>query len=158
MTFRNAFIAGLLLAAILGAWLFQLWRPQRQVTLHSNDLLRAIEEKGWSRIEAAIAAEYQDDWGHDRALVLARVRQVLSYTRNPRLDVSDTVVRGTGSEGLWRGRVRLRADPNEVTDIVASRVNALEQPFELRWRRGSWKPWDWKLVRVSNPALEIPDN
>jgi hypothetical protein len=29
-------------------------------------------------------------------------------------------------------------------------------PFELRWRHESWKPWDWKLVEVHNPELEVP--
>ncbi|HEY1583637.1 MAG TPA: hypothetical protein VGF73_11125 [Chthoniobacterales bacterium] len=35
-------------------------------------------------------------------------------------------------------------------------VNSLTTPFELRWRRESWKPWDWKLVEVRNPGLELP--
>jgi hypothetical protein len=35
-------------------------------------------------------------------------------------------------------------------------VNKLPSPFELEWRRLSGKPWDWKLVGVSNPACQIP--
>ena len=35
-------------------------------------------------------------------------------------------------------------------------ILATAAPFELEWRRQSAKPWDWKLVRVSNASLEIP--
>jgi len=33
---------------------------------------------------------------------------------------------------------------------------SLGAPFELQWRRISGKPWDWKLIRVSNPELQLP--
>jgi hypothetical protein len=155
MSFRNGFIAGLLLAIILGVWLSQLWQPARQVSLHTEHLLRDVAEKRWARIEKFVAADYQDDWGHDRASALARLRQVLSYTRNARIEPSVPIVRVGEGEGSWRARITFEADPNEVTDLIRSRVNALEEPFDLRWRRQSWKPWDWQLVRVSNPALEL---
>ena len=157
MSFRNGFIAGALLALGIGAWLFLLWQPEHQVALHSEHLMRAIEAKKWSRIEAAVAVYYQDQWRHDRALALARLRQVLSFSRNPRLAVSGPAVRVTERDGYWRAHIRFEADPNEVTDLIRSRVNALDQPFELHWRRQSWKPWDWKLASVSNPALEVPN-
>jgi hypothetical protein len=40
--------------------------------------------------------------------------------------------------------------------LLKERVNSLATPFELVWRRVSAKPWDWKLVHVSNSTLEIP--
>ena len=40
--------------------------------------------------------------------------------------------------------------------MMNERQNSLSTPFELQWRHVSGKPWDWKLVRVSNPELEIP--
>ncbi len=156
MSFKNGFFAGLFLAGIIATWLFQLWQPERQVALHSENLLLALQAKSWTSIEAAVAADYEDDWGHDRALALSRLRQVLSYSRNVRLQVSDAVVRQVGEQRYWRARIRFEADSDEVTDLVRARVNAVEEPFELHWRQQSWKPWDWKLIRVSNPALEVP--
>jgi hypothetical protein len=38
---------------------------------------------------------------------------------------------------------------------IKHRVNSLSAPFQLQWRRQSSKPWDWKLVRVSNRELKI---
>jgi hypothetical protein len=40
--------------------------------------------------------------------------------------------------------------------MLDERVNRLPTPFELEWHHVSGKPWDWKLVRVSNPAFQIP--
>jgi hypothetical protein len=36
-------------------------------------------------------------------------------------------------------------------------VNTIEAPFEFEWQRGATWPWDWKLVTVRNPSLEISD-
>ena len=41
-------------------------------------------------------------------------------------------------------------------ELLDERVNKLQTPFELEWYKFSGKPWDWKLVRVSNSAFEIP--
>ncbi len=45
---------------------------------------------------------------------------------------------------------------SDVMELLEERLNSLPTPFGLEWRRLSGKPWDWKLVRVSNPSLEIP--
>jgi hypothetical protein len=60
--------------------------------------------------------------------------------------------------GFWRARVELAGKDAgaEVTPEIIRRVNGLTTPFELRWRQGSWKPWNWKLVEVRNPGLEVP--
>jgi hypothetical protein len=56
----------------------------------------------------------------------------------------------------WMGRIWIDGDEGDVMDALKERVNSLATPFELEWCRISAKPWDWKLVRVSNSALEIP--
>jgi len=40
--------------------------------------------------------------------------------------------------------------------LLNERINKLPAPFELEWHHLSRKPWDWKLVRVSNSAFQIP--
>jgi hypothetical protein len=154
--FRNGFYAGALLALIVGIYLFQLWQPDRQVHLHSIHLAEALEENDWDDVEEFLAADYADQWGHDRATVLTRLRQVLHYARNLRIDAQQTITSAAGPDGKWRALIKLEADDNEIAAIIKGRINVLEEPFELNWRRESWKPWDWKLVRVSNAALELP--
>ena len=154
--FRNGFYAGVLLAVVIGIYLFQLWQPDRQVHLHSIHLVTAVEQKDWATVEEFLAIDYQDQWGHDRELALSRLRQVLHYARNLHIDSQQTIASATGAEGRWSARIRIEAEDNEIAAIIKGNVNALEEPFELSWRRQSWKPWDWKLVRVTNAALELP--
>lgn len=154
--FRNGFYAGLLFAVGLGIYLHQLWQPERQLRLHSAHLLDALEQNDWEEAENFIAETYQDEWGHNRSLVLARLREVLQYSRELKIDAQETGFALSSQGGTWSARMRIEAEPNEVTIYIKERVNVLEEPFELSWVRPSWRPWEWKLARVSNPALELP--
>ena len=100
---------------------------------------------------------YTDQWGHDRNTLLARLRQVLPYARHLRLHPEQVRIVAARDAGEWRARITLEADPNEVSTIIRERVNSLEEPFTLQWSQVSWKPWDWRLVRVTNPGLDISE-
>jgi hypothetical protein len=153
-TFRNGLYAGLLLAVIVGIFLARLWQPERQVQLHSAHLLTQIEKKNWNGVAAFIGEGYQDRWGHDRAVLLERLRLVFRFAGNPQIAVKNVGVRVESGKGLWTARITIKA-AGEFAPVIEERVSSLPAPFELEWRRGSNKPWDWKLVRVDNAALEI---
>lgn len=155
ITFRNGFIAGAILAVILGTYLAFLWQADHQVELHTSHLLRKIEKHDWSGIENAIAQDYRDDWGDDRERLLMRLREVLRFTRNMKITAVAPDVLPEGSDRKWSARVQVDGDDNEVMSEIKQRVNPLDAPFQLQWRRQSSKPWDWKLVRVSNRELKI---
>src|SRR4051812_43217651 len=72
VSFRTGFYAGLFIAAIWAIWLIRLWQPDRQVALHSIHLLQQIERKNWTTVADRVSPEYQDRWGHDRAILLER--------------------------------------------------------------------------------------
>src|SRR3954447_2313784 len=154
--FRNGFYLGLGLALIIGAYLFWLWQPERQVRLHNEHLLAAVEAKNWSELGEFIDDSYQDQWGNDRTLLLTRLREILNYARHLRIEPLGVGVRRTGNEAECSARITIDADANEVTPFIKDRVNPLESPFVFKWQHGSSKPWDWKLNRVSNEALELP--
>ena len=153
---HNAFYAAALTAVAAGVYLFQLWSAERQIELHSLHLLEALEENDASGISDFVAETYQDDWGHDKALLLERLRQIAPSGRDGRLVVRDAAAQANGGEGEWRARITIETDANELTAPMIERVNSVPEPFVLRWRRESWKPWDWKLARVSNPSFELP--
>ena len=154
MNFRNGFFAGLLAALIVGIYLARLWQPERQVALHATHLLSQIENKDWPAVTNLIADDYQDRWGHDRALLLERLREVFRAMPNARIAAADPAVHAERGKGHWVAKVTI-AGAGEFAAVIEERVNALPAPFEMEWRRRSAKPWDWKLVRVDNPALEI---
>ena len=154
MNFRNGFFAGLIVALILGIYLARLWQPERQVALHGAHLISHVENRDWDAVRDAIANDYHDRWGHDRALVLERLRQVFQAMPNARIASVDPAVSAANGNGNWVGKITITG-AGEYAAVIEARVNALPAPFEMEWRNRSWKPWDWKLVRVENSALEI---
>jgi len=156
--FRTGWFAGLVLTLTIGLYCVWLWQPHRQVDRHTKNLLHDIEQRNWSRVADLIGTDYADQWGNDRALVLERMRLVLGYSHHLRLKAIDPnrKIDNGGRVGLWRSRILIEDDDSGFGAVVKERVNSLTTPFELQWRHISRKPWDWKLVRVSNPELEIP--
>jgi hypothetical protein len=84
------------------------------------------------------------------------MREAFRYMRGIQIYASNTIVRIDARRAKWTGKITIDGDESDVMDALKERVNSLATPFELEWRRLSAKPWDWKLVRVSNSALEIP--
>ncbi|MFN2475224.1 MAG: hypothetical protein ABR526_02645 [Chthoniobacterales bacterium] len=154
---RSGFYAGVVVAIGLGVYLAQLWQSDRQLELHSAHLLHAIEQKDWRTIGEFIDPVYHDQWQHDRAMLLARIRAVLQYTRDLHLQAREPLVVATAEGQEWRARIVVSGDDNDVTALIKARINPLAEPFRLRWRQQSWKPWDWKLVGASNDSLELPE-
>jgi len=156
ISFRGRFYVGLALALCIGLYLIWLWRPERQVRRHTDNFLHAIEHKNWTAAGDFIGSDYQDQWGDDRARVLERMREGFGYVRGIQIYASNTTLLIEGRRAKWTGKITIDGDEGEAMDLLKERVNSLATPFEIEWRRLSAKPWDWKLVRVSNSALEIP--
>jgi len=154
--FREGFYIGLSITLLIGLFLIWLWRPERQVNRHTNNFLRKVEQRNWTGLSDFIGDDYSDQWGDDRALLLERMRAVFRYMRSVRITVVDPNVRIDERVGVWSAKLTIDGDNSEVMAVVKERVNSLPTRFELEWRRFSGKPWDWKLVGVRNPSLEIP--
>lgn len=154
-SFRNSFWAGLLLAFILWIYLIRLWGAQNQVRLHSEHLVHQIERRNWSAVERFVAADYRDAWGDDRARLLTRLRLVGRFFFDLTIRASDVQTRTIGTTGTWQARIQLTGR-GEAAGGIAAEVNSLTTPFALFWRHGSWKPWDWQLVQVTNESLDLP--
>lgn len=154
--FRIGLFVGLGATIMIAFYCVWLWQQERQIVRHTENLFRRIEQKNWSGFADLVAVDYADQWGNDRALLLERMRLVLGYSRQVHLHVSDSNCKIDNGVGIWRGRITIEGDDSDLVAAAKQQVNSLTAPFELRWRKVSDKPWDWKLVRVSNPDLEIP--
>jgi hypothetical protein len=154
--FREQFYVGLTVVLALALLLIWLWQPQHQVRLHSENLLHALENHNWRRFADMVAEDYQDTWGNDRARVLEKTRGVFGYLQNARFSVTDAAVTTNDGNGSWLARITIEGDNNELMAMIKERVNTLPTPFQLEWKKMSAKPWDWKLVRVTNESLVIP--
>ena len=74
----------------------------------------------------------------------------------PAITAPDAAVRVETPRAIWIGKINVYSSDDGVMQLLDERVNRLPTPFELEWHHVSGKPWDWKLVRVSNPAFQIP--
>ena len=155
ISFRTGFCVGLAFA--LGIYLIWLWVPEHQIQRHTENLFRAIEHKDWARMAEFISSDYHDQWSHDQAQVLERSREVFHFLRDLRINTSRVIIRIDGRNAYWKGKIDISAEQGEFSGLMKERVNSLTSSFTLEWHRLSAKPWDWKLVRVSNPELEIPE-
>lgn len=154
INFRNGFYVGLVVALIVGVYLIRLWQAERQVDLHSTHLLAQIEKKNWKAVGEFIGSDYQDRWGNDRALLLGRLREIFRAIPNARITAAGPTLRTDNGRGYWNAKIAINGT-GEFADLIEARVNSLEAPFEFEWQQGATWPWDWKLVSVRNPALEI---
>jgi hypothetical protein len=156
ITLRGAVIGGLAVAVFVGVYLLWLWRAEHQVRLHTENFFHAIENRNWEAVAGFVGNDYQDQWGDDKARLLERMREGFRWVPGSRILASNPAVQVELRHAIWTGRITVYSSDDGVMEALDRRVNNLLTPFELEWHRLSGKPWDWKLVRVSNSAFEIP--
>ena len=154
VSFRNGFLAGLIVAVCWGVYLARLWQPERQLNLHNVHLLEEIEKHDWKAVGDFVDKSYQDRWGNDRALLLERLPQVFRLLPKAQIQAGPPTLRTPEGRGYWTAKITIQSS-GEFADYITSRVNSLDEPFEFEWKPGGW-PWNWTLVSVRNSTLEIP--
>ena len=132
------------------------WRPEPQVRLHAANFFHAIDGRDWERVAKFIADDYHDQWDNNRTQLLERMREGFRWVRGSRITSPNAAVQIETPRANWMGKIMVYSSDDGVMELLDERVNRPPAPFELEWRRFSGKPWDWKLVRVSNPAFQIP--
>jgi hypothetical protein len=155
-SFRSSFYTAALIGVILGLWLSHLWTAENQVRLHSKHLLGKIEKRSWVAAMTMVAEDYHDDWGDDRNLLKERLSLTLREFSSLTISSHETQQRLEPPFGNWMAKIQLSGRGSEAALETIQRLNRLTAPFELRWRKESWRPWDWKLAQVRNASLELP--
>ena len=156
ISYRGALFGGLAFALCIGPYLFWLWRPEHQVRLHTENFFHAIDHRNWDAVADFLGSDYQDQWGDDKTRLLERMREGFRWVPGSRIIAKDPAVQVETQRATWSGKITVFSSDDGVMEVLDQRVNNLPRPFELEWRHVSGKPWDWKLVRVSNAAFEIP--
>jgi len=155
-TFRYSFYAGLILTFIVGLWLTRLWGAENQVRLHSEDLLHQLEERDPAGAGDFLAANYRDDWGDDRQLMINRLRLTLRQFSSLTITAKETRIELGSAAATWSARIEIAGSGSELAPQAVAEINRLTARFELRWEKQSWKPWEWKLTQVRNSELQLP--
>ena len=156
ISLRGGFCGGLVLALCIGLFLIWLWRPEHQVRLHTENFFHAIDHRNWEAVADFVGNDYQDQWGDDKTRLLERMREGFRWVRGSRILAPNPAVQIETQRATWIGKITVYSSDDGVMELLDERVNKLPTPFELEWHRLSGKPWDWKLVRVSNSTFELP--
>jgi hypothetical protein len=156
ISFRGGFYGGLTLALSIGLYLIWLWWPEHQVRLHTENFFHAIDHRNWDAVADFVGNDFHDQWGDDKTRLLERMREGFRWVRGSRILARNPAVQVETQRATWIGKITVYSSDDGVMEMLDERVNKLPAPFELEWHHLSGKPWDWKLVRVSNASFEIP--
>lgn len=156
ITLRGAIIGVSTAALCVGLYLLWLWRPEHQVRLHTDHFFHAIDGRNWDTAAGFVGEDYRDQWEQDRRRLLDRLREGFRWVPGSAITAANPAVQVETSREIWIGKINVYSSDDGVMQVLDERVNRLPTPFQLEWRHVSAKPWDWKLVRISNPAFQIP--
>ena len=148
-------LAAGIVAVAIAVFLGLLWQPARQVRLHQEHLLRAVGKRDWNAVGRFIAAEYHDRWGHDKENVIARSAEVFGQFLFCDIQSEERALAVSDGTATLAARITLGGTGGPIGEYAKQRVNTLTEPFTFKWTRWSWKPWDWALMEVDQPQLEI---
>ena len=156
ISYRGAFYGAVAVAVCIGLYLVWLWRPEHQVRLHTENFFHAIDNRNWDTVADLVGNDFQDQWGDDKTRLLERMREGFRWVPGSRIMSKDPTVQVETQRATWIGKITVYSSDDGVMEVLDERVNRLPSPFKLEWHHLSGKPWDWKLVRVSNSLFEIP--
>lgn len=152
---RRAVLIALGLLAVLALVLGLPWlSPSRGVERAWRGVVSAIEDKDQEALAAYLSDNYRDGFGLDRAGALELAATIRGHfavctirREQPELVMDATTRRAATTRAL----IRLGGQGSPVAQGAIQASQASQTPTEFRWRRASWKPWDWKLISVENP-------
>jgi hypothetical protein len=150
---RTLLIAGgvLLVLAVLIALPF--FSPARGVERAWDDVLEAIQDNDGEALGELLGEDYADGFGLNRAEALKLAAAVRGHfvVCSVRRVSSELIMDPSGKSAVSRGLIRLGGNGSPVAQSAIHASEASQTPTAFRWRRNSWKPWDWRLVSVDNP-------
>jgi len=149
------YVAAALVALLL--YCVALWQPERQLRLHQANLLRAVEKRDWERLATFFAEDYSDRWGHDKAIVIERAREVFRQFLFVKVRHTVTSIERAGDSAVVSAKISIEGSGGPLAQFAQERIATLAEPFIFRWSKRSWKPWDWQLREVNQPELEMPE-
>jgi hypothetical protein len=154
MSFRRKILCALglviIVAGLLLAWH---WSPARQVALHQQHLLQAVENRNWSKVSGFLAEDYRDRWRQDKSLALANLRQALADFLALGVQEKGRTLEWRNNDAVVRAHLQLVGSGGPIAQFVLQKLDEFHEPFVFTWQHRSWHPWDWALIAVDQPEL-----
>jgi len=130
------------------------FQSERQLNKAFGRLVSSVEARDWKRVASMTAVDYADPWGMNRSQALEIGSEILRHFFVVDIATGDLSISvGDGDQGEVRAVLRVGGNGTAIAQSVMAEANQLQQPFIFQWRKASWKPWDWKLVSVSQSEV-----
>jgi len=121
-------------------------------------------ERAWDGVLASIADndmigfgeylgdDYVDGFGLNRteAVKLATAVRGHFVLCSFRREQSELTMDPSKKSAVSRGLIRIGGNGSPVAQAAIQASEASQTPTSFRWRRNSWRPWDWRLVSIDN--------
>lgn len=152
---RISFIVAFLACAVgIARWL----PPAVRLDAAVEDLLTALEDADRSELEGLLSADYTDQWEQNRARAIDNALKASKQFWSLTITKTGYSVTPDGEFGATVCFTpTLGGEGTPAAPLIMERVNKLEEPFTLVWKREPWKPWSWKLAETRNPDLKSID-
>lgn len=144
----------MLVVAIAVVWTAFEVMPGRRLAAAQEQLIQAASARNWDKVKELMAEDYRDGWGYDRDQAVKAGSDVLMNFLTLEITEEDASVERRGREATISTRLRLRGRGNALGETIMEHANSFEGHFQFAWSRKSWKPWDWKLVSISQPEID----
>jgi hypothetical protein len=127
--------------------------PARGVERSFDHLLKAIADNDPATLERLFGADYEPSLGRDRAVTLRLAAEIRGQfaTCTMRREQSELLLEPSKQSATTRALVRVGGQGSPVARAIVEVSAATPTPAVFKWRRNSWKPWDWRLVGIDHP-------
>jgi hypothetical protein len=125
------------------------------VTTRQEKLFAALSAKKWDRCGRYLSEDYRDQWNFGREDALLSLRDVGSqfFFLQVRGSEYRLQIAPDGRGGNAQAIIRLEGSGGPLAQVIQARANRIEEPFHFHWRKESWWPTAWRIVRIENAAL-----
>lgn len=131
---------------------------ESQVRHRAEGFRRALADGRSAKAWHMVSPDYRDQWGMDRDQIGSALRDVSRQFLTLRLDWVDPQL-AASPDGTMALTTTPRLDGRAISPIgemMLSTARQLDQPFTFHWQKEGWWPWTWRIVNITNPALELP--
>jgi len=151
---RGIVLGALAAVALLATLVVMQSRPERAVRKKQESLVDGIERRSPARMRRLISEEYGDRWGFTRDDAVEAMLDAGSQFLVLVVDSEERGFERKDSRVEVSAILTLSGRPaGPAAGEVTRRINRLDAPFVFTWKKESFLPQSWRLVRIDNEDL-----
>ena len=147
---------GVAVSMVIVTFLIVRWQPDRQLGHRWEGFLDAFSTRRWGAVDGFLSPDYQDAWGHTRLNLKHRATYDLREFTNLEVRAESVTIVRSGKSATISAVVRITGSGGYQAERTRRAVNRVFSASQFEWKRHSWRPWDWRLVSVENPEIDLP--